>query len=91
MMQTSNNNNTMLTQQTISNMKMTMNTIKGTGDFANSFWRFVKEDIGIHLIYPEGKKKQSFKERQAKVEILLEKVDFNDDKLTPGEALLGKW
>ena len=90
MMQTSNNNNTMLTQ-TISNMKMTMNTIKGTGDFANSFWRFVKEDIGIHIIYPEGKKKQSFKERQAKVEILLEKVDFNDDKLTPGEALLGKW
>ena len=28
--------------QTISNMKLTMNTIKGTGDFANSFWRFTK-------------------------------------------------
>ena len=72
-------------------MKLTMNTIKGTGDFSNSFWRFIREDIGIHIIYPEGKKKQSFEERQKKVEQLLEKVDFNDDKLTPGEALLGKW
>lgn len=88
---TSNNNSKGLTQQTISNMKMTMNTIKGTGDFSNSFWRFVREEIGIHIIYPEGKKKQSFEERQAKVDVLLEKVDFNDDKLTPGEALLGKW
>lgn len=57
MMQTTSNNNTKGMTQTISNMKMTMNTIKGTGDFANSFWRFVREEIGIHIIYPEGKKK----------------------------------
>jgi len=70
---------------------MTMNTIKGTGDFSRSFWRFIKEDIGIHNVYPEGKRKISLKERQAKVDQLLEKVDFNDDKLTPGESLLEKW
>ena len=76
---------------TLTNLKFTMNTIKGTGDFNRSFWRFIKEDIGIHNVYPEGKKKITFKERQAKVDGLLEKVDFNDDKLTPGEALLEKW
>ena len=68
-----------------------MNTFKGTGDFSNSFWRFVKEEIGIMNVYPESKKKISFEERQAKVDAMLEKVEFEDDKLTPGEALLGKW
>lgn len=79
---------------TIANLKMTMNTIKGTGDFSNSFWRFVKEDIGIYNVLPEPKKKQgvaTFEERQAKIDQLLEKVEFNDEKLTPSEALLGKW
>ena len=37
----------------INSLKMTMNTIKGTGDFSNSFWRFIKEEIGIHHTYPE--------------------------------------
>jgi hypothetical protein len=45
---------------TITNLKFTMNTIKGTGDFGRSFWRFIKEDIGIHNTYPEGKKKIPF-------------------------------
>lgn len=72
-------------------MKMTMNTIKGTGDFSKSFWRFVKEDIGVAQLYPDTKKKTSFIEKQAKIDKMLEKVEFNDEKLTPGEALLGKW
>lgn len=42
-------------------------------------------------VYPESKKKITFEERQAKVDAMLEKVEFDDDKLTPGEALLGKW
>ena len=75
----------------LTNLKMTMNTIKGTGDFIKSFWRFVKEDIGVHNLYPEGKKKTSFSEKQDKIDKMLEKVEFNDEKLTPGEALLGKW
>lgn len=50
-------------QATVSNLKMTMNTIKGTGDFSNSFWRFIKEEIGIHNIYPDPKKKMTFDER----------------------------
>jgi len=61
-------NSTANMTQTISTMKQTMNTIKGTGDFANSFWRFIKEEIGIHNVYPDGKKKVSYQERQAKVE-----------------------
>ena len=75
----------------ITSLKTTMNTIKGTGDFSNSFWRFIKEDIGIHTIYPDPKKRLSNEERQAKVEKMLEKVEFDDDKLTANEALLGKW
>ena len=72
-------------------LKLTMNTIKGTGDFSNSFWRFIKEDIGIHTIYPAPKKAISFEDRQAKLAVMLEKVDFADDKLTPNEAILAKW
>ena len=41
----------------ITNLKMTLNTITGTGDFSNSFWRFIKEEIGINHIYPDPKKK----------------------------------
>lgn len=76
---------------TITNLKMTMNTIKGSGEFSNSFWRFIREDIGIHTIYPDPKKRLTFEERQAKINGFLEKVDFEDDKLTANEALLGKW
>jgi hypothetical protein len=78
-------------QATVSNLKVTMNTVKGTGDFSNSFWRFIKEEIGIHNIYPDPKKKMTFEERQAKIDVMLEKVDFDDDKLTAGESMLAKW
>ena len=80
-----------MTDSLVTTLKKTMNSIKGTGDFSNSFWRFIKEEIGIHNVYPATKKKISFEERQAKVDAMLEKVEFEDDKLTPGEALLAKW
>ena len=38
----------------LSSLKMTMNTVKGTGGFSAAFWRFIKEDIGIHHIYPDA-------------------------------------
>jgi len=48
----------------LSTLKMTMNTVKGVGDFSKAFWRFIKEDIGIHHIYPDQhsyvKKKPTF-------------------------------
>lgn len=52
-----------MVDQTITSLKMTMNTIKGTGDFSNSFWRFIREEVGIHNIYPDSKKKLTFDER----------------------------
>jgi hypothetical protein len=46
---------------------MTMNTMKGVDKFADAFWRFIKEDIGIKYIYPESKsylkKKLSYEDR----------------------------
>ena len=79
----------------LSTLKMTMNTVKGVGDFSKAFWRFIKEDIGIHHIYPDQhsyvKKKPTFQERQDKINLMLEKVEFNDEKLTPQEQLLQKW
>ena len=59
----------------ITNLKMTMNSIKGIGEFSKAFWRFIKEDIGIHYIYQDQhsyvKKKLTFEERQAKIELML--------------------
>ncbi len=49
------------------------------------FFKFIREDVGIIHIYPEQKsylkKKPTFEERQAKIEQMLEKVEFEDDKL----------
>ena len=46
---------------------MTMNTIKGVGEFSKAFWRFIKEELGISHIYPDQhsyvKKKPTFEER----------------------------
>ncbi len=71
----------------LNTLKMSMNSIKGAGDFGNAFWRFIKEDIGVTCIYPDKqsylKKKPTFEERHAKIDKMLEKVEFNDEKLTP--------
>ena len=37
------------------------------------------------------KKKLSFEERQAKIDLMLEKVDYEDDKLSPSDLALAKW
>ena len=37
------------------------------------------------------KKKLTFEERQARIEQMLLKADFDDDKLSPNEAKLTKW
>lgn len=79
----------------LNSLKITMNSVKGIGQFSNAFWRFIKEDIGVHHIYPDQhsyvKKKLTFEERHAKIEKMLEKVEYNDEKLTPHEQLLQKW
>eukprot|EP00347_Sterkiella_histriomuscorum_P007790 403347554 len=76
----------------LSTLKGTMNTIKGIGGFSTAFWRFIKEEIGVQHIYPDQKsyvkKKPTFEERQAKIEQMLEKVEFNDEKLSNHEQQL---
>ena len=51
--------------------------------------------MGIHYIYPDQhsyvKKKLTFEERQSKIDLMLEKVEYDDEKLTPHEQLLAKW
>jgi hypothetical protein len=60
--------------------------------FTDTFWRFVKEDVGVTHIYPLKasylKKKQSFADRWGKVDALLARADFDDDKLSPSDAAL---
>ena len=57
--------------------------------FSDVFWKFVKTEVGITHIQKEKKsyiKKQvSFEERQAKIDILLSRANFDDDKLNPSD------
>ena len=59
------------------------------------FWNFIKNQVGITYIYAEKqsylKKQVSFEERQAKVNVLLSRADFEDDKLNPSDQELVKW
>ena len=64
-------------------------------DFGEVFWRFIKTEVGITHIYKEKqsylKKRVSFEERQKKIELLLSRADFEDDKLNPSDEALTKW
>jgi hypothetical protein len=56
----------------LTNLKTTLNTIKySDNNFTDSFWRMIKEEIGIHHVYPEQhsyvKKKLTFEERHKKI------------------------
>ena len=66
------------TFQDLNTLKMTLNTIDRSQEFSKEFWRFIKEDVGIHYIYPQIqsylKKKVTFEERHEKIEKMLEKV-----------------
>ena len=63
--------------------------------FSDVFWKFIKKEVGITHIYEEKhsylKKQVSFEERKKKIEILLQRADFEDDKLNPSEEALAKW
>ena len=63
--------------------------------FEEVFWKFVKTEVGITHIYEEKqsylKKQASFEERQKKIDMLLSRADFDDDKLNPSDEALAKW
>ena len=66
--------------------------------FSESFWRFIKEEVGISRIYPvsspntkqKNKKVLSLAERQDRIDQMLRKVEFDDDKLDQGDLALEK-
>jgi len=37
----------------LNTLKSTLNSMKCTGAFSDAFYRFIKEDIGMHYIYPD--------------------------------------
>ena len=63
--------------------------------FQEVFWKFIKTEVGITHIYQEKqsylKKQVSFEERQKKIDMLLQRADFDDDKLNPSDEALAKW
>lgn len=63
--------------------------------FHDVFWKFIKTEVGITHIYQEKqsylKKKVSFEERRKKIDLLLQRADFDDDKLNPSDEELVKW
>ena len=77
-------------------LKETINSNLGRcGDFQESFWRFISEAVGIKHIYKEQqsylKKTVPFEERKKRVDALLERAEFEDDKMDPSDLELTKW
>jgi hypothetical protein len=77
--------------ETVNTLKETLNSSKQNSykAFSDTFWRFVQEDVGVSHIYPTKasrvKKALSFNEKWAKVDALLSRADFEDDKLSPSD------
>ena len=69
-------------------LKETINSQGGRfGSFSDNFYRFIREEIGItHL--QELPAKPSFEERLEKVELMIERAEFDDDKLQQDETSL---
>jgi len=67
--------------------------------FSECFWRFIKEKVGITRVYPavgasrqqKNRKVTSFEERQERISKMLQKTDYDDDKLDQGDAALAEW
>ena len=77
-------------------LKRTLNdNLSRYGSFQETFWRFIKTEVGITHIYQEKqsylKKKVSFEERKERVNTILQRADFDDDKLNPSDQELTKW
>jgi hypothetical protein len=80
----------------VNTLKQTINSTFGRSDeFSESFWRFIREVVGIKYIYKHQssylKKPVPFEERKRKIDELLERADFDDDKLSPSDHELTKW
>ena len=67
--------------------------------FAECFWKFIKENVGITRIYPvsapnkqqKNKKVPTLEERKERIDLMLQKTEYDDDKLSTGDAELAEW
>ena len=57
------------------------------GSFSDNFFRFINENIGITKIH-EANLKHSFEHQLEKVELMIERAEFDDDKLNADQASL---
>lgn len=55
------------------------------GNFSDNFYKFIRENIGISHLNELGETKSSFKDRLAKIEQMLERAEYEDDKLSANE------
>ena len=59
----------------------------------------MKENVGISRIYPvsspnkqaKNKKILSLEERRERINLMLQKIEFDDDKLSSSDAALAEW
>lgn len=78
---------------TIKELKQTINSQGGRfGTFSDNFFTFIREAVGItHLYNIDSKLGPSFEDRLKKVELMLERAEFDDEKLDSGEGALAKY
>ena len=74
----------------VQTLRQTINSQLGRyGAFGDNFWRFIKEEVGITHINKEKqsylKKQITYEERIAKINAMLERAEFDDDKLSPSD------
>jgi hypothetical protein len=81
--------------ETIKTLKETINSrINRYTTFTDNFNLFIREQVGIAHVYEisdpsqKGSAGPSFEDRLAKVQLMLERAEFDDDKLNPNEQAL---
>ena len=63
--------------------------------FSDTFWTFIKEKAGItHMIEEKQsylKKVETYEDKMKRLDMLISRADYEDDKLSPSDAALAKW
>ena len=73
-------------------LKETINSQNGRfGCFSDNFYQFMKEKLGILHLYDLSSSKKTFEERMDKVELMLQRAEFDDDKLDANETVLNSF
>lgn len=81
--------------ETIKSLKETINSkLNRYTTFSDNFNLFIREQIGITHLYDigdptaKGYVGPSFEDRLAKINLMIERAEFEDDKLSPNEQAL---